>query len=409
MNSPNRILSHFSHGNVSPVGPYDNLSGVSPITITTSYLNYTNLPITVYLRNGFRFTIPPLFSITDNALIVRTQYSIRYGTKDDIVKTLVSVDENSNPELRAIKEAYFLQHKINTHTGAELYIDHKLTKEKILELGGTIYFNDLDTAFSLMDSTKIIHPYSLEGLKNTLLEDKEIVHTFSYSIEMVDNLSTYGFRYINIGNNTYKLAPIKDNTRANGFYISGNKHITSEIEPVIKDISYLPFSKESEASLCLFRTLDEANNQLLDKTTLRKLNIAETENEVIIAKLQATTIKHQQEIAKLEKDKELRLIEIELDKHKLEIEKERDRYRLDVEMERSKYKLEVDMEKDKYRLEVEAIRNKITHDLKIEMENTKNKYDERAYERKDNNEVLKMLPTIAVAIGTMWMMYRSIV
>ena len=388
-----KIPTHNGVNVVAPVGPSDFRSGTSPFEINVKFYNYLRVPVTIVTRVGLKTVLPSINSFTENRLIVRMCITVSHATANYIKKQLAAVDENSTLELQNLKKAASFQHEHNLHNGLELYIDHTLLIEDLINVGNSIYHNELDLVISLESYDGVpLHPNSVEGRKETTLSKLDEYSGFIYAIDIIDNLGTYGSRFFNIGDNVYKINTVKDDGRMDGFYIMGAIPINGDINIKDRKMEYLPFGEESDKRLGLYRTFEEAKNHLVDVKTERTLELEELIKENILTKLEVENIRQNAELLKVTNVKELEAIEIERQDYKFKLDKMREDRVLELE---------------KIRGEQIRDREKALHEQKLELEKMKSMHDERSFERKDQNEGLKMLPAIAVGIGSLILAFKA--
>lgn len=363
------LPTHFGNVYVSPIGPRDRQFGVSPIEYKISYIN--NLPeeAIVVLRSGIKFTVPRQHLVTCDTLVIRVEIMLRHSAKNEIQRLLSTVNEESSSELKAMREAFTIQlRNNNTHSGLTLILDYTITPDDLRKMAGTFYHNELDCVISISKFNDTPpHPHSDIGRQQTLLNNKnvsEVEGSFNYIVELVDNTNAFGPRYLNVGNKIYKVDTTKDSTRKDGAYVISNHPVTGELVNCGIDSKYYTF-EELEEKLGLFRTAEEAKH-LDDVMTSRKLELAKLEFEAGVTKTELQNLKHIQDMRTLEREKELSILAMEKESHAAELLK---------------------------------IREKAEHDLKMEREYAKARYDDRSYDRKDSSEIFKWIPGIIVAIG----------
>jgi hypothetical protein len=372
------IPSHFGKAITAPIRPSDRKIGISPIEYKLSYINNLPVPITVVWRSGLKFVLPTQFSMTCNKLIIRTEIILNHSVKDDIQRVLSSLDDESSDELKVIKETFSFQINENKYNGVMLVIDYPVTLKMLNELGGTIYFHELDCLLSLNDfESTPPHPFSYESMKlkeiNSVIDINEPVNSrFNYSIELVDNAGKFGQRYLNIGNKIYRIDTIKNSTKEDGVYVVSNNPVSSELEVSSKTSIYYSF-EDAETKIGLYKTIEDAA-VLGDTAMARKRDIEILEHNTAKMKIDLQNIKHEHELLLAEKAKDAQLLE---------------------------------MERAQHTYELEELRKKTEHDLKIEREKIKDFYTTREYDRKDSNETLKFIPAIIATLGGLAMIIKS--
>lgn len=366
------IPTHFGEARIAQMGPRDRSNGISPIEHRLTYINNLPVPVVVAWRSGLKFTLQPNPSLENQSLLMRTEIIVTPQVKFDIQRLLSAVDDNSTAELKSMRDAFKLQVKGNFHGGATLVLDYPLTLDKLREFGGTVYYSELDCVVSLLQLEDVPpHPYSEAGRRSQTITDSPIDHGragFGYAVEIVDNAGKYGERYLNISGTVYKVSPMKDWERRDGIYIVSNYAARGELGPDGLNVTHYPFEL-AEADLGLYRSFDEAKH-LGDISTGRKEHLASLEHQLTIAKAELQR-------AKVEHDTDM-------------VERNRELQRLEAETVRLK-----------------GDRDRLEHEHTLERARLKDYYESRAHFRKDHSEAIKILPSIIVGIGAIFMAIKT--
>jgi hypothetical protein len=368
------VPTHFGTPSVAPVGPYERRVGASPIEIKTSYINNLSAPITIVLRSGLKFVVAPEFSMICNKLIIRTEITINNAIKTEVQKILSAITDASAVGLKVLRDAYSVQTRTNQHNGVVLIIDYSLNIHELNAVGGTAYYHDLDCVVSLCGiNATPAHPCSEDGIKLQLLtSSKNVISGFNYSIELIDNNNKFGPRYLNICNNIYKVTTTKDSARKDGAYITTANPVESEITDNAQSVKFYQF-EEAEELLGLFKTIEEAKD-LGDIATSRKSEMTKLEHNSSILKGELQNAKHELEMEIIARTKESNIIEIERTKHASEIEK---------------------------------LQKQADHDMKMLREQNKDHYENKSYQRKDESEIIKWVPTVIIGLGAIFMTIKA--
>jgi hypothetical protein len=369
------IPTHFGAVKPAAIGPTDRNFN-QPIEYHLSYINNFPVPVTVVWRSGLKFTLQPEPSLTSADFVARVSITMDSKVKVDIARVLSAVTEESSMELKAMRQAFEAQVKVNTYGGAKIVLDHSLSLQRLQEMGGTVYYSEHDAVVSILPFDQVPpHPYSPEGMQQQVVAGALGLgneNTFGYVIEIIDNHAKYGDRYLNICNKVYRISPKKDWERQDGIYVVSNYAVEGELGMSGRHMKNYSF-EQAEELLGLYRTYEEALN-FGDVASGRKLQIAELEHEVNVGKrqLQEATSRHQLEM--LEKEKQLKEL---LQAH------------------------------ERHNSEVEALRSRQEHELKLERDRLKDFYENRSYERKDQSESLKFLPSLVIGIGAIFMAIKT--
>lgn len=365
------IPTHFGETRVAAARPFD-ARVASPIECRTHYINNLSVSITVVWRSGFRIRLEPVPNMDNNRLVIRTTVMVDQSVKNDVERVLSMVNENSSPELQAMRTAFIQQNQGNTYRGASIILDYPISHDQLRNYGGSIYHNELDCVISLMDLEEApLHPYSESGKLSQTVIGSPVDHggpSFAYAVEIVDNCGKQGARYMNMSGKIYKIIPKKDPERRDGIYIVSNKPANGALDNGGVVATHYPFEL-AETDLGLYPTYSEALN-LGDVSTARKEELArlEHQNKVLAQEMQGLRQQHEREM--LEQQNELRRTELERDRLNIKIAEQ------EQQMARERAEL-------------------------------KDQYEKRSYERKDQSEILKILPSIVVGIGAVFMAIRT--
>lgn len=379
----NALPTHFGDVTITPVGPNDAARFGDPIKISTTYINNLYVPVTIAQRSGLKFTLPQTGDLRDNRLIMRTQYDINSEPiLNDFKRLLNTVGEHDVGELKVLRQLITLklygdgkQNKGKNYPHAALILDYPITQDQLLNYGGSIYYQEMDDVVSLLPwEDAPAHPYSVQGKNTRLIETTGNGHTplgFGYSVELVDNRGRFGVRYLNIGHEVHLVPTCCDYERRDGVYVITNRAVEGETGIPLREVKHYPF--EGAEQLGLFRTFEEALHSG-DTSLARKQEIASLEHEIVMQKQALQKAKNEHELTLLEREKEAKILEMEREVHARKLEE--------------------------MRLESE-------HKLRMERERTKAFYEDRSYDRKDSNEMLKFLPTVMVGIGSILMAVKA--
>lgn len=368
------IPTHFGETRVAKFGQGESaLKRYEPISQTITYRNHTASPISVGWRNGLKFHLEPEYNPDNSNFICRVTITIGSDVKVDVDRLLSAVNEHSSAELRALREAYNVEVKVNSYRGATIILDYPLTLEQLQTYGGSVYFSELDIVLSLFSPEEMpAHPYSEEGRKSQIIAGSPVDHGgvgFGYAVEIVDNHARYGDRYLNIGGSVYKVKTKKDFERRDGVYIISNYAANGQLGKGGVRVTYCAFEKAQE-DLGLYKSYDEALH-LGDISQARKQELLTMEHEVARMKIEGQQQKQVHERELLTMSTELKRIEGENSR-------------------------------------LEARTKLLEHDLSLERQRLKDYFDQKSYQRKDTSEVLRILPTILLGIGALLMGIKSL-
>ena len=352
----------------------------SPVSIKTCCLNHLSVTVTIVERSGLKYDLQPLYDSFQSELIIRYGLEMSPIGAKEIEKVLTKVDESSSETLKVLKELFKLRKQnVPYKSGAgNMVIDYNLTIKELRGNGGLLYLPQADILVSLhgFENTPP-HPYSEEGLRDNTINtvystlDSDCVFT----IQMIDNQTRFGPRFANINGRVIKIRPIRDITKKDGIYIVTNTEYNGEGAEQLKTYKDMLYFEIDEEGCGLFKTFEEAKEHG-DIGTANKLKLAKLETELSESKAQLAREKHDFDIRKLQKEKEVSdakdLLEKEKELHQRDIEKEKERQERD--------------------------RSLFTEELNRMRELRKEYFEDKSQNRKDSGELLKWLPTIIGAV-----------
>jgi hypothetical protein len=354
----------------------DEVMQVPPVQLHVTYINNLTAPVVVEWRNGFKFTLPPVPCLYNNSLKVKIKVIIHRSVKVDMQRLFSVVGEESSAALRLMRDAYNAKLSDDPYSqgGATLEFEYPLSLDDFKLYGGTVYFNDVDTVFSILPYDQVPpHPYGEAGKRLQLIEASGLETRgmgFGYTIDLVDNARKYGDRYINIAGVVYRITAGQDPLRRDGVYVVSNApaHGILETRDVVS--KHYPFEGADEA-LGIYATEEDAR-VLGDQTLAQKRELVDLERQLNIERLDLQRNKQVHEREMLDKDAELKSLQRRHEEDMAEME-----------------------------------RRKASED--IERQRLKDYYESRSYVRKDSSEALKLIPTIMVGLGAIFMAVRAAV
>jgi hypothetical protein len=378
MNQTESILnSHFGAPVLHQVGFRKTAQAfASPVEITESYFNYTRSPLTIVKRNGLVIPLDPEPSLGfDENLVIRIEIVIRNGTIPALKKQLSVLEEADEKAMHLLRQAVENTTISPVNGGIRVTLDYPLALAELKKYGGTVYYGELDIVASLdPPETVIPHPYSERGRRENIAaasvaDDKG--ESFGYSVFIIDNEGKYGPRYLNIGGSVYKVTPTRDFTKRDGIYVASTRPVEGDMLVTGVEVTRHAF-EGAEDSVGLYRTYDEALN-LGDLTTARKNSLAQLEHDNLTLQREIANMKSAQSQEAAENDRVMRDLTSQHEREKLALEEKR-------------------LKSESEAKEREAV-------LERQRQEMKDYYEQRSLNRKDNSEVVKVLPAIIVGIG----------
>lgn len=347
----NKVLNAPTDVYVSP--------GKNPKVFRVGYdfINQTGVDLTFSLRSGLKINVPSKnTNISERWLIVREEYVVPRQTIDSVNDSFISIDDNGTQQ----EHSFFVlreQHKYNQEIGGcvqeyKYIIEYRYTLQSLFSAKpGFAYLSELDVVVSDMPPKKAPdHPFKDSSMFGHRYEQMiNSTKGIGFILEMVDNESVYGPRFVRFGDTVYKINPVRDETRASGVYYShfDNGEYTTKIYKV----------EDCEKIFGMYSTIEEANAGG-DVQVQLKLQLKDREAEVLEAKhLYDQTIR-----------------DSELEKAKLQTEIENQKainIRTEAELKR-----------------IQSIRNDL--------------YETKSHERKDYTEFIKFAGAVVLSCITTW-------
>lgn len=348
----------------------------SSLEVKTTYLNGLNIPVSIMMRNGVKFDIPPVTHIKENFFIVDIEYS--FCTQVNLNTLYLSND--SSEESSLVKDLMEEDNNLAPYNRVHRHLRYYFSKEELTSKGNSFYAHNLDITISAYDEPGAFHPFSEIGVRNFLAKETTEVNTygsFGYSIRVIDNEGVFGTKFLNINNKVYRVNPVKNPFYKNGVYFisSGEVFDNNNINiPVSKFFTF----EEAVTELGLFNSFIEAN-------TLG--NVLETRKKELDDF--AFSLKEKENRLKQERmDKEFELEEFKRTLEKMRLQEEEDRRLREIEFKREESMLAA----KNMRLKDEI--NTLEHKRNMLSMERKDHYEEKSYERKDSSEVVKFIPLV---------------
>jgi hypothetical protein len=360
---------------MSPCSLSDRKIGVSPIEIHYSYFNNLPVPVVIVPRSGLAVNLERQHSMYETSLIIRVEINFTKDSRKSLERVLSSVNSNSSEEMKTIKKAFLAQTRDNIYSGGTIILDYPVNIDNLHAANGTLYYKELDLLVSVLPIDEVPdHPYSDAGRQQQMIFRSQLDEegiAFGYFIEIIDNQGKYQERYVNIGNQIYRINPKKDESRKDGVYIVTNQPVDKDINNNERHVQYYPFDG-AEEKLGLYRTREDAVH-FGDLTLAKKHEIANLEHSLLTqkAEMQSEKIRYDREL--MEKDRELKLLELERQAQLSKLAAQSDELRL--------------------------ARERADHLAALERQRIKDYYEERSQSRKDSSELLKYVPSIITGVG----------
>lgn len=357
--------------------------GVAHYQINTSYINNMRQIVRAKMRSNLEFQCP--------AVVARMPYSNEesFIVRKELVVGQLGIDKmhryfSTMPEVAGELEAFrraFLQvwdnvYKFGQTRELRCVVEHPFSEAELNSKGGLFYHKELDTLFKFGEGLfEVAHPYSAPGQQAAMIEAATQVrdeHGFVFWVEIIDNDGKYGDRYLSICNNIYKIEPKTDKNRPDGLYIVSSKPSHGRITST--EVQSRTYSLDNiEKELGIYATYE----------------LAQSHGDI------ASTRKREQ----LEREHEYAREKQNWAQERLELERENSK--------RDQRIKEMELERATIVTQMKDFKDRQEHLQEIQRLQMKEKYDERQAERKDASELIKFLPTILTAIGTILMVWKT--
>lgn len=190
------------------------------------FYNGLSVSVTVSLRTGARYLIPPTPGVRTKAFIIATDYLHSHDVIYDTSDLCNAEGQPTSPEAKAIEQAL----KISNHQPVMLgrkptsaSVKYALSKKDFDKVGGQLYLQNLDVLLSIYNLERSsFHPGTINGQCNDFLNDDPVLKDlvgFSYSIQIVDRHRTYGDRYVNVCGKVFRVSVSSDPNKLEGVFI----------------------------------------------------------------------------------------------------------------------------------------------------------------------------------------------
>jgi hypothetical protein len=360
--------------------------GIPHFQINTRYINNTRQIVRAKHRSNLEMCFPavPVRSqhAHDEMFIVRKELVVSITCIEAMRSYFLNLPEDASvtPELECFRKAYLQVFenvfRFNQTRELRCVVEHMFTEQDLVAHGGLFYHDELDMLFKFGEAPfDMAHPHSPAGRQQSVEEQALQLrdeHGFIFWVEIIDNLEKYGERFIPICNQVYKIVPKKDKNRPDGLYIVSSKPTTGRLAPTEVSTRHYPM-EDIEKELGIYASYELAKSNG-DVAGARKRELQEREHEFLRQKQEwsETELRYKREAA------------------------DRDRAIKDAEAERNRLQVSMD-----------ELRDRQAHLMKMQEMQTKERMEQRSAERKDASEMIKFLPVILSAVGTILMAWST--
>lgn len=286
-----------------------------------------------------------------------------------------------------------------------------------------IYIDDLDIVVGIADSPFDLPPHpASQAYKLIHQTNPEGKDQFTFGIRVVDNTNSFTTKYVYAGGHAYVVKPVIDNSVSDGIYITAPR--PADEGGVDKRVVITDFPLEDYKEAGLYDTLEEAMTSG-NPGLLKQLEINNKENKALELKLTAIESKHRLDMEKHNSD----MAKITAEKESMEREAQLKAIQQETQFKASQqeaifkasqleaqYKnaqAEARIKADQQEATIRELREKFKQNKKAwkhehQKLRTKNHYEEKSLDRKDQSEVLKHLPTVILGIGAALLAFKGL-
>jgi hypothetical protein len=247
-------------------------------TMAFGMTNQTGQDIAVITRNGLRFIIPRSrakgYDVFDKALYFSEGFEVCREGDVELSKVDKVPEKGAEPSGINLMKAYdHGQRKTDWRAmrGARQY--HRLTLDALQEAGGTVYIHELDIVVTqYINVTSIYHPFSRDGLLDTMCRQNEDSVGAMFQCFIVDNHRYLSDRYINLLGRVHRVQKLYKPGHPEGFYARHPKSTSVGDGAIEYDIIHLPV-EVAEKEYQLFKTPEDAQTLGFSKEALENENL----------------------------------------------------------------------------------------------------------------------------------------
>lgn len=365
------------HGEVNEVSDPDGVRSKANPSVEKRIRYFNYLPVAVQLgwRDGTRVSIEPEDTYADHRLIVQVELYLSRLCRASTRRYLASLGEITCTTLIKVRDALEQADQPNNYHGTRILLEYPITLDELRRHGGVVYFNEIDTVVGIVGIQEMPpHPFSPAGKLAQLAPATEIdgrAVSFGFCLDVVDNAKQYGPRYVNILGKVYRVMPRTDPWRRDGVYL--HTSALAEKESSGNLTKRLDFAN-AEASLGLYTSYELAMT-LGDLALAKKQVVEELEASNLELKNALRNAQTESDMAKLQRDEEVRRSELTHAERLADIARSRD---------------------------------EAEYQLKLEKERMKDHFEQRTYVRKDSSEGLKFIPAVVLGVGAVFAAIKTL-
>lgn len=366
--------------------PFDQNTETAGLKATTTYFNNLSSRVTVALRNGVKFEVPPQSNIKlAREFVVRQEYVFNKDVTDSLNRVLNSIVADQNVTLRLIREN--MTDGFGERFGSKKTIlEYAISETAINDAGGKLYLHDLDVAIGIPSRYDyLIHPYSIEGrdMDISTYQGKRDEKGFSgIDIEYVTCDSNQRPLYTRFSDKIIAIMPNLNMHQPAGLYIRMDSIMESPGSSTVPKVIMIEAGDfEEMEKYGFFRTYEQAaHGPSFELAQKQKLTTKQAEIDELKLALSEANLRLEQEKAGIKRE-----------------QMRNEALASDIKLMTDSFKGYQD-----HHLGNEERRRKTEHDF------LKEDYEYRSLRRKEESELIKYLPSIIVGIGTIFMAIKTL-
>lgn len=218
------------------------------------FYNGLAVPVTISLRSGVKYIIPPIPGVRSSRFIVVADFCHSRNVNFDTTDLLDANGELSTPEHKAIDSAIqastlgpFLMGQKPPNSA----VKYALSKRDLDKNGGQLYLSNVDVLVSIysLDRTSS-HPATLKAQCNDFLNDDPLLSNlkgFSFTVQIVDRRNVFGERFVNVCGKIFRIPVSQDPDKTEGVFIRHNgESAGGDVTFDIPDAIYYSFDEANK-------------------------------------------------------------------------------------------------------------------------------------------------------------------
>lgn len=348
--------------------------------VTYNYHNWLPFNIVVANRDGLKVMVPSKRSnYRKSEFVIRKEIYIENFYDAGFDKFVSHITDADTMELRLIRDSFY-QHVSNTTSHViNIIIEFIVTADHLRECDGSFYYQEIDNVISSLSVSETpAHPFSVGSVEISGTVGKFKLdgigverNSLINKIDIIDNNRQHGGHYCKILSNIYKIPSRKDLSKPDGVYFTHTKNNIKNTTSVEFITDYFGFDQDLK-EIGIFKSEQEAYNSA-DINLIRKEEILRLEHELSLHKAEFSKTKSQFDSDALHRQEEINKLLFSMKTREAELNEKQ------ATMDRERKQFEFDLERKRQAM--------------------KDEYEQRGNERKESQELIKMLPMIILSAG----------